>query len=181
MEEKKLTDEEIIKELENLAVIDLIHRLQSENKSLKTDLENECEEHKQFIKLAKKIDEEQKTEIERLTEELDFYKGANRELTSTNEMLKGYRKQVDELEKENKFENKTWCNMIEDCPMAQQAVKDTAKEILQGFMKWLNQAISNSYEKSVKGSVRYGGMNTAFHEVKDLVKKVAESKGVEVE
>lgn len=59
--------------------------------------------------------------------------------------------------------------------------KDTEKEILQGFNKWLNQAISISYEKSVKGSVRYGGMNNAFHEVKELVKKVAEEKGVEVE
>lgn len=60
--------------------------------------------------------------------------------------------------------------------------KDTAKEILQGFYKWLNQAISDSYDKSVKGSYAYqGGRNNAFHEVKNLVKKVAESKGVEVE
>jgi hypothetical protein len=48
-------------------------------------------------------------------------------------------------------------------------------------MKWIKQAISDSYEEAVKGSVRYGGKNTAFHEVKELVKKVAESKGVEVE
>lgn len=100
----------------------LIRRLQNKNKLLEINLANECEEHKQFVKLAKQIDEEQKAEIERLeyalleaknnmleygtacvkegyekakeqieqlTEELDFYKGANRELTSANEMLKG--------------------------------------------------------------------------------------------
>ena len=67
----------------------LIRRLQNKNKLLEINLANECEEHKQFVKLAKQIDEEQKAEIERLTEELDFYKCANRELTSTNEMLKG--------------------------------------------------------------------------------------------
>lgn len=61
-----------------------------------------------------------------------------------------------------------------------QAVKNTAKEILQGFDKWLNQAISDSYNKSVCGSMHHGGRNSAFHEVKELVKKVAESKGVEV-
>lgn len=63
----------------------------------------------------------------------------------------------------------------------QQAVKDTVKEIFQGLNKWLKQAISDSYDKSVKGSAYEGGRNRAFHEVKDLVKKVAESKGVEVE
>jgi hypothetical protein len=38
-------------------------------------------------------------------------------------------KQVDELK--NRFENKACCNMSENCSMVQQAVKDTAKEILQ--------------------------------------------------
>lgn len=127
----------------------LIHRLQKKIKLLEINLANECEEHKQFVKLAKQIDEQQKAEIERLTEEnknllikvwnyerpartplyssesmvhcnlvtcynenfdlkaknaelqkqvdelteeLDFYKCANRELTSTNEMLKGIAK-----------------------------------------------------------------------------------------
>ena len=112
----------------------LIRRLQNKNKLLEINLANECEEHKQFVKLAKQIDEQQKAEIERLTEEnkelektvndmswiikihkycvganhcqnrsdgefelqkqmdelteeLDFYKCANRELTSANEMF----------------------------------------------------------------------------------------------
>ena len=66
--------------------------------------------------------------------------------------------------------------------LLKQAVKDTAKDILQGFNKWLKQAISDSYEIAVLNSGGFnGGRNRAFHEVKDLVKKVAESKGVEVE
>ena len=32
---------------------------------------------------------------------------------------------------ENRFENKAHCNMSENCSMIQQAVKDTAKEILR--------------------------------------------------
>ena len=113
MNYKELTDEELLKTMEFCLKKDecgkdcslfnvqgcmwnmfnqsfqLIRRLQNKNKLLEINLANECEEHKQFVKLAKQIDEQQKAEIERLTEELDFYKGANRELTSANEMLKG--------------------------------------------------------------------------------------------
>lgn len=156
MEEKKLTDEELLKAMEFCIKkeecskdcrlfnvqgcmwimlnqsFQLIRRLQKKIKLLEINLANECEEHKQFVKLAKQIDEEQKAEIEQLekdvhdmswiikihkycvgadhcqnssikefklqkqvdelTEELDFYKCANRELTSTNEMLKGIAK-----------------------------------------------------------------------------------------
>lgn len=96
--------------------------------------------------------------------------------------LLGSQKQVDELtDKLGKVLSGIKADELLVAKGIEQAVKDMAKEILQGFMKWLNQAISNSYEKSINGSVRDGGMNTAFHEVKDLVKKVAESKGVEVE
>lgn len=87
---------------------------------------------------------------------------------------------TDELPKNYAFavleKNKTERELI-----IEKASKETAEEILQGVMKWLNQAISDSYNKSVCGSTHDGGRNTAFHEVKDLVKKVAESKGVEVE
>lgn len=119
MEEKKLTDEELVKALEycikqdecgfdcpmgkvqgcmrilEKQSFDLIRRLQKKIKLLEINFKNECEEHKQFVKLAKQIDEQQKEEIERLTEELDFYKCANRELTSTNEILKGIAKHKD--------------------------------------------------------------------------------------
>lgn len=154
-EENKLTDEELLKAMEfcikkeecgkdcrlfnvqgcmwNMfnQSFQLIRRLQKKIKLFEINLANECEEHKQFVKLAKQIDEQQKAEIERLdkvvkhyqglieegklvsskeiermTEELDFYKGANRELTRTNEILKEY----------------------------QQADKDTAKEILDELL-----------------------------------------------
>lgn len=154
MEEKKLTDEELLKAMEfcikkeecskdcrlfNIQgcmwimlnqSFELIQRLQNKNKLLNINFKNECEEHKQFVKLAKQIDEEQKAEIERLTEELDFYKGANRELTSTNEILKKYRKQD---------------------------AKDTAKDILSMFddrnyisEKDLKKAIAERYGLEVE-------------------------------
>lgn len=67
----------------------------------------------------------QKAEIERLTEENCWLsKECNK---STTECAK-LQKKVDELE--NRFENKACCNMIENCSMIQQAVKDTAREIL---------------------------------------------------
>ena len=92
MEEKKLTDEEIVKALEFCAkdssclwdskcplrndkdchvtlsreALDLIHRLQGENKQLK------CDSYRTSWK-AKFL--EAKKEIERLTEELKYYRG----------------------------------------------------------------------------------------------------------
>lgn len=100
-----MTDEEIIKQyiadneiykrhgvvfkrVSTDTIIDLLHRLQDEKKGLQesADLFNH------FNEKLNGVIAEQKAEIERLTEELDFYKGANRELTSTNNMLKGIAK-----------------------------------------------------------------------------------------
>lgn len=78
----------------------LIRRLQEKIKLLEINLANECEEHKQFVKLAKQIDEQQKAEIERLTEELDYYKCANRELKITNEILQEYKQDAKDTAKE---------------------------------------------------------------------------------
>ena len=63
----------------------------------------------------------------------------------------------------------------------EQGKKDEATEILQGLCKWIKQAISDSYNKSVNGSVKDGGRNIAFHEIKDCLGKIANFKGVEVE
>lgn len=107
MEEKKLTDEEIVKDIERSTgmpsywkkiVLDLIHRLQDENKELKYAREVASKESKQFVEYATKINAEQKAEIERLKTFIDF---------------------------------QTANVMCEKCK--ERTVKDTAKEIL----KWL--------------------------------------------
>ena len=49
-------------------------------------------------------------------------------LDAQKERTSEIQKQVDKLE--NRFENKACCNMSENCSMIQQAVKDTAREIL---------------------------------------------------
>ena len=185
MEEKKLTDEDVVKALEccskswdcnnckrnkennnrficseNLLkdCLDLIHRLQAENERLTEENEYLDMCGKQFLA------DYQKCEVERaeLENQVDELKELNAKYLESIESVQAGR-----------------CRLR--CILTEQAVKDTAKEILQGFMKWLNQAINESYDKSVKGSIHYGGKNRAFHEVKELVKNVAEEKGVEVE
>lgn len=165
------------------------------------------ESYNNSVKNSEKIFAEQKAEIGRLTEENSNLKKLVKSLEDLKEtLLQGkaeLQKQVDEftsvfgnadnfartisdlrMKNGNRVStSKELCEWVEE--QKQQAVKDTTREILQGFNKWLNQAISDSYGKSVGESVRssgiYYGKNTAFHEVKELVKKVAESKGVEVE
>lgn len=206
MEEKKLTDEEIVKALEccsksfdcnnckcdkennnrficseNLLkdCLDLIHRLQDDYSNLK-------ERYVKVLGLNEKVIAEQKAEIERLTAEIN----QRREMMSrmdcnyATELQKNteLQKQVKSLTEENKELHNDNTTLIAGFILQKEQVeKDTAKEILQGFDKWLKQAISDSYDKSVSGSIRHGGRNTAFHEVKELVKKVAKEKGVEVE
>lgn len=132
MEEKKITDEEVIKAL------DICYKMPhctSECPYFNKSGRNFCKDHKLYNDLKRIVQEhaKQQAEIERLekdvhdmswvikihkycvgadhcqnsstrefklqnqldelTEELDYYKCANRELTSTNEMLKKYRKQ----------------------------------------------------------------------------------------
>lgn len=110
MNEKKLTDEEIIKALEIGSkccehnyleywelvgtcqnALDLIHRLQAENAGLKSELKRELAEHEEFTKKAK-------TEIERLTEEKTESAKTAVEVIEQNIELQ---KQVDELKEEN--------------------------------------------------------------------------------
>lgn len=105
-EEKKLTDEEIVKDIERSTgmpsywkkiVLDLIHRLQDEN--------------------------------ERLTEELKEEKVWYSELYQSKAELQ---EQVDEL-LNRRIEPKIFqchADTLETCPKVEQAVKDTAKEIL---------------------------------------------------
>lgn len=167
--EKKLTDEEIVKALEYekehllreekltgnaydtqsvymrgegvLAILNLIHRLQAE--------------------------------IERLTEEkwnvqddLDCYHATNTELQKQVDELKT------ELEKAYETERANIQAEIADAGTSchwckQQAVKDTAKEILQGLLDFAN------YETFRKGY--------ELVKVKRRIKEIAKEKGVEVE
>jgi hypothetical protein len=218
MEEKKLTDEEIVKALECCTQEPVCNNCPIKDKdycSKPTTL---------FLEIVKLI-KSQKAEIERLTREyeriaynkqeyLEWVDGFLRTHTVMKDRGEDYKmfdrewmcntfwakiegsldyiidlenqrnelqKQVDELKEEN-----AQLSEMADYDKGhkegyEHGAKTTAKEILQGFDKWLKQAISDSYNKSVSGSIRHGGMNTAFHEVKELVKRVAESKGVEVE
>lgn len=182
--------------------------LKAEIERLKTENGNQvrmrCDMQRKFDDLQT-LCAEQKAEIERLTEENAILKEnptilAGRSLGKTirakllafdkmKEQNAELQKQVDVLtaEKENLyFLNKNLEDYIDNHePIwkrnTEQAVKDTAKEILQDLLKWLNQSISFSNGKSLNGSIQYGAMNKAYHEVKRRVKKIAESKGVEVE
>jgi chromosome segregation ATPase len=140
---------------------------------------------KEFTRRSQQLRELQ-GKIERLTTE-------NKKLTEKNRVMEHnldfhrnkkfeLQQQMDKLKEENTELYKEHTTLIAGSILEKQDIaKDTAKEILQGFNQWLKQAISDSYNKSVCGSMHHGGRNTAFHEVKELVNKVAESKGIEVE
>lgn len=153
--------------------------LYKENEWLKAEIKRELADHEEFTKKANE-------EIERLTEELDL---ANETIDRNNKryekvsierqkaldrvdyledaLLEKIRrnaetqKQVDELE--NRFENKTCCSMSENCSMVQQAVKDTAKEII----KWIKR----------NGILEYGGY--VIHD--STIEQICKKYGVEVE
>ena len=156
MEEKKLTDEEIVKALECLVkdgvyyggvvhlsdILALVHRLQDEIAEYERKFDDGELVSKEWHDEQVLHDRE---EIERLTEEnkhLDKLLGEKRldELTVArqivaqncvlNEENAELQKQVDEL-KSRKIEPLiVKCPSLETCPKVEQAVKDTAKEII---------------------------------------------------
>ena len=154
--EKKLTDEEIVKALECMTgvqlidcdncpfmdgnfcddfaiarnALDFIHRLQRENEQL-TAFKNEAISMSLYGKgrkdgedVAKMELEQQKAEIERLMEERDK---AKRDNTSLIYNISEVEKENDELRKQVE-EMKIYLASEKVC--SKQAVKDTAKEIL---------------------------------------------------
>ena len=198
-----LKDNDIVKALENQAngygagivgdlsalTLDLVHRQKAEIERL-ISVQVELQDlYTKYYNDAKDLRRE-KTELQK---QVEAWKAKARELeqsweiSSSNEVV--LQKQVYELKNDlrksvelikeggelAKMNNEIIAQVYE------QAVKDTAKEILQELLKWLNQSISFSNGKSLNGSVQYGAMNKAYHEVKRRVKKIAESKGVEVE
>lgn len=145
--------------------VDLIHRLQDENKQLKSnkfaswklkffrlkeEFDKELSEHEEFTKKAK-------AEIERLTEENGQLKGYNSGLEYELEIKQ---KQVDELKERAKIDlenEKNWGKI-----QTKQAVKDTAKEIYTDLLK----------EFSIRKSCGNADV---------VVREMATRKGVEVE
>lgn len=187
--------------------LDLIRRLQYGYSSASKASEEWREKYEAVLKdyyaesqhcdQQKDIIAKQKSEIERLTGREKFLENAwhislenantlDIALDSSRAREQEYKKQVDDLKELNakyldSIESLTAGKCVLRCELAKQAVKDTSKEILQDLLKWLNQSISFSNGKSLNGSIQYGAMNKAYHEVKRRVKKIAESKGVEVE
>ena len=152
MEEKKLTDEEIIEALEDMAsecetnfsasVVDLIHRLQEENERLS----------EKAVALEVETNN-QKAEIERLASVNMQTIGKNAEL-----LLK-----VDELKEKSKKVN--------------ELVKDTAKEIYELLEKWVWK-LKN--EKGSLGKFRFA-IETVMQEIKEkYLLEVANFKLVEL-
>lgn len=179
MEEKELTNEEIIKALDCMTgvqlrdcekcpfmdgnfcddfaiarnALDLIHRLKSENTEYKRKLEDgelvSKDWHDEQVGHAEIVMEEQKAEIERLTEENEVYYfqwqnaqtyNKNHEeiwARNTRQVEKEkaeLQKQVDELKARDMSEMRDLFNAETDRLIGKahtQAVKDTAKEILQ--------------------------------------------------
>ena len=116
-------------------LLSIIHRLQSENKKLKTELQKECQEHLAFAELAKKADKQQKAEIERLTEENEHLDMVAKQAFADYQKCEienaELQKQVDELTVE-KAELEAKANDTIEFWMHEydNAINDTAKEIL---------------------------------------------------
>ena len=163
MEEKKLTDEEIVNDIERSTgmpsywkkiVLDLIYRLQDEKQKVVQDYYCEA----QHCDVQKDIIEKQKAEIERLTEENWQLKGYNNGLEYENHELQ---KQVDEL---TAFKNEAISMSLYGKGRKdgeEVAVKDTAKEICDLILEhwekgeliecdWLRVAISERYGVEVE-------------------------------
>ena len=181
MEEKKLTDEMIVKALEMdclcvvygdcescpffdkdcrilpKAIKDLIHRLQDENKrlSLIAGIVNKGVAV-EIVNMQETIDK-QKAKIERLTEERDK---AKRDNTSLIYNISRVEKENDELRKQVE-ELKIYLASEKVC--SKQAVKDTAKEIL-------DKAIIIDKNTGDKGFICI-----------EALTELCKSKGVEVE
>ena len=163
MNEKKPTDEDVVKALEccskswdcnnckrdkennnrficseNLMkdCLDLIHRLQAENEELREKLIDE-----QFA-VDKWMEEntEQKTEIERLTEENEYLDMCGKQFLADYQKCEVERAELENQVDELKELNAKYLESIESvqagrcrlrCILTEQAVKDTAKEICE--------------------------------------------------
>lgn len=186
--DKKLSDNEIVKALEEMAsdcpanfsasVLDFIHRLQSENAEQKAEIERLTErekflenawhtsiEHTKTVERGLKASEARSTEFqkqaEKLKEENEYLDMVAKQALADCEKLQ---KQVDELKRENakviSFNDALYREK-------EQAVKDTAKEIL------------DELDLFFKGTTFRKGYE--FKKIDEKLKEIAKRKGVEVE
>lgn len=99
--------------------INLIYRLQSENKTLKTELRKECEEHEEFTKKAKE-------EIERLTER-NYWLESEHEYQCEKSYFEGVKKGQEQAVKDT---SKEICLKI---------IKDQPKPIKEKWVEWFKK------------------------------------------
>lgn len=138
MEEKKLTDEELKKWLKVKPHI--------------VKYGTEC---------VRKGYEKAKEQIEQLTEELDFYKGTNRDLESMNEKLIAETRKLleekEELQKKVDELKTAKASYIKD--LIEKTEKNTAKEIWNRAYKTACNTRGEITEKSIKDQAkRYHGV-----------------------
>ena len=199
-EEKKLTDEEIVKALkcctvdeltdcencpllrESCAIIrkyalDLIHRLQNEVSQWKSKAEhieevyNADREH--FIKTTT----EQKAEIERLTEENEYLDMVAKQALTD---YQNTQVQVDELtEKLGKVLSGIKADELLVAKGMEQTVKDTAKEILPEMLARAKR-LKEQFDSTTYGTNREHLIATIEIEIEGI-KNLAKRYGVEVE
>ncbi len=207
MEEKKLTVEAMIDSLKEMAIkfskdtyvnrvlvnaINLIHRLQDENERLKDTIG----EQRWNIN-------DQKAEIERLTERKEFWENMHDKVCAQYENLedkteeyenaitmKQYRidelqKQVDELKERAKIDlehERVWGKI-----QTKQVVKDTAKEICKAIHEDLQATLCNlkyfitDIESQKTQEQQNIGIIKAQNAVSEFEKTIKKRYGVEVE
>ena len=158
--EQKLDDGELLsKDYHDEQVfhyVDEVADLLKENKKLKTELQKECQEHLAFAELAKKADEQQKKEIERLTgvvNRLETADKCGRRMRSLDMgEIAELQRQVDEL---TAFKNEAIALSLYGKGRKdgeEVAVKDTAKEILQMVECWEDKPYvsKDDFKESIK-------------------------------
>lgn len=199
MEEKKLTDEEIVKELEHCLngdyktkcngchydkskgycqdmdrdALDLIKRLQSENEIL----QKENERLKKFELYRIKKTKEQEVEIERLTKDKSF---ATRKMMESKAKAVELQKKVDELKEENNRYAEVFGMVGKDFYTVEvgewEKVKSGVKDMIQQSVKNTAKKIFQGLESMANNGVYQGKLT-----VQQMRVFFKEQYGVEVE
>ena len=107
------------------SLLDLIHRLQSENAKLKTELRKECEEHEEFTKKAK-------AELEELHTLTDMHEANVRKMFENNMSL---RKEIEQLTTRCEIAEgtKNRLTIFDRIEIHDKAVKEVAKKFATSF------------------------------------------------